>query len=400
MTWRRHLFLQRGRRRTTPAPIHGPRRLTVAPDPHASNQPGNLLGWLRDTAWPLWLEHGVDWARGGFNESLDLRTRQSPAPFRRLRVAARQVHVFAAAAACGVPRAEEAVALGIAFLRDRAREADGGYARRFDLDGRVLDADRDLYDHAFVLLALASAARLLPAAPLHREARALLDYLGAHLAHPLGGHAEGVPASLPRRQNPHMHLLEALLAAAEAFGDALFLRRATGIVDLFLNRFLDARTGALPEYYEDDLSPRIEDGRFVVEPGHHCEWVWLLDWHGRLAGLSAGAAEGLLRFVDRHGINPRLGTLYDALWSDGTVQSGGSRLWPQTERLKSETLRPDASAEGIARAVAALRLHLAGAPPGLWHERLDADGVPSGEPAPASSLYHLTAGILVAERRR
>ncbi|WP_052401584.1 AGE family epimerase/isomerase [Muricoccus aerilatus] len=359
----------------------------------------SLLAWLREEAWPLWLEHGVDRARGGFHEALDLRTLQSPEPFRRLRVAARQVYVFSQAHRFGLTRAGEAVELGIAFLRERARRADGGYARLFDLEGRVTDAQRDLYDHAFVLLALSSAARVLPAAPLRQEALALLRYLDGHLAHPLGGYAEGLPPSLPRRQNPHMHLLEALLAAAEAFGDDLFLHRATGLVDLFLTRFRDPRTGSLPEYYAEDLTPEREGGRHVLEAGHHCEWVWLLGWHARLVGERPDVAEamaGLLRFVDRYGINPRLGTLYDELWSDGAVKAAGSRLWPQTERLKSEALRPGATATGFASAAAALRRHLDGAPPGLWHERLDEHGRPSGEPAPASSLYHLTAGILTA----
>ena len=345
----------------------------------------------------------MDWARGGFRESLDLRTLQSPAPFRRLRVAARQVYVFASAHRFGLPRAAEAVELGTAFLLGRAREADGGYARLFDLEGRVTDARRDLYDHAFVLLALASAARLLPAAPLRQEALALLGYLDTRLAHPLGGYAEGLPPSLPRRQNPHMHLLEALLAAAGAFGDEVFLHRATGLVDLFLTRFRDPRTGSLPEYYAEDLTPEREGGRHVLEPGHHCEWVWLLDWHARLAGERPGAPEaaaGLQHFIDRHGINPRFGTLYDELWSDGAVKAATSRLWPQTERLKSEALRPDATPAGFGGAAAALRRHLDGAPPGLWHERLDEHGHPSGEPAPASSLYHLTAGILVAAAAR
>lgn len=366
-------------------------------------EPAALVSWLREAAWPLWLEHGVDWARGGFHESLDLATLRSPAQFRRLRVVARQVYVFAEAQEHGIARAAEAVELGIAFLRERARQADGGYARCFDLNGRVTDAHRDLYDHAFVLLALSSAARILPAPPLHRAALALLAYLDARLAHPGSGYAEGLPPSLPRRQNPHMHLLEALLAASEAFGDDIFLGRATAMVDLLLDRFLDAATGSLPEYYGDDWTPRREEGRHVVEPGHHCEWVWLLEWYGRLAGgrgRTAEAMDGLLRFVDRHGINPRLGTLYDELWSDGTVKARGSRLWPQTERLKSEALRPGATANGLGRAAAALRRHLADAPPGLWQERLDERGRATGEPAPASSLYHLTAGILVADRHR
>ncbi|MBP0444587.1 AGE family epimerase/isomerase [Roseomonas sp. SSH11] len=355
--------------------------------------------WLRDQAWPLWLEHGVDWPRRGFHECLELDGSGCPSTFRRLRVVTRQVYVFAAAHEAGLPRADEAVELGLSFLRRHARQADGGYAQRFNLDGAVIDGTRDLYDHAFVLLALASAARVVPPEPLRQEALALMDYLDSGLRHPQGGYREGIPASLPRRQNPHMHLLESCLAAWEAFGEPLFLEHAGELVGLFLARLRDPATGTLPEYFGEGLEPLLTAGRHEVEPGHHCEWAWLLDWHRRAAGPLEGAAEAaraLLAFVDRHGINPALGTLRDVLWSDGTVKEPGSRLWPQTERLKSEALRPDARPGGLARAEAALRRHIEGAPPGLWFERLDPEGRPLPGPAPASSLYHLTAGILVA----
>ncbi|WP_424140741.1 AGE family epimerase/isomerase [Roseomonas chloroacetimidivorans] len=381
------------------------------------NAPGQFAGpalgavdtarsWLRDTAWPLWLEHGVDWERRGFRESLELGTLRSPAGFRRLRVVSRQTFVFAKAHADGFARAGEAVELGISFLRDKARGADGGYARCFDLDGYVTDHSRDLYDHAFVLLALSSASMLLPGALLRQEALALIQYLDQRFTHPRGGYVESLPPNSPRRQNPHMHLLEACLAASEAFGDEIFLDRAGDMVRLFLHRFRDGRSGTLPEFFDDGLVPLWQQGRHSIEPGHHCEWVWLLDWYGRLAGersvatpgLLAEAERGLLAFVDRHGINPELGTLYDEVWSDGTLKSGGSRLWPQTERLKAEALRPDASPEGIIRAFEALQHYLAAEPRGLWFERLDPQGRASPEPAPASSLYHLTAGILVSHQ--
>jgi mannose-6-phosphate isomerase len=356
--------------------------------------------WLRDQAWPLWLEHGVDWSRRGFHECLELDGLGCPASFRRLRVVTRQVFVFAAAHGAGLPRAGEAVELGVEFLRERALQPDGGYAQRFALDGTVIDDSRDLYDHAFVLLALASAARVLPSEPLRREALGLMAYLDATLRHPLGGYQEGRPPALPRRQNPHMHLLEACLAAWEAFREPLFLRRADALVRLFLERLFDSVTGTLPEDFDDALQPLRDGGRHAVEPGHHCEWVWLLDWHRRLGGADSGEAAmpGLLAFVDRHGANPALGTLRDAVWSDGAVKEPGSRLWPQTERLKSEALRADATPGGLAGAAAALWRHVAGAPPGLWFERLSPEGHPLPGPAPASSLYHLTAGILVAGR--
>jgi mannose/cellobiose epimerase-like protein (N-acyl-D-glucosamine 2-epimerase family) len=133
--------------------------------------------WLKDHAWPLWLAHGVDWKRRGFHEHLDLSSLECRAEFRRLRVAARQTYVFSKAASCGVPGTREVVMLGLAFLRGPARLAEGGFAWRFDLDNRPIDRTRDLYDHAFVLLAFAAAAPVVGVESLRPEAMAVVAYI-------------------------------------------------------------------------------------------------------------------------------------------------------------------------------------------------------------------------------
>jgi mannose-6-phosphate isomerase len=357
--------------------------------------------WLREAAWPTWRDHGVDRARGGFFEALDLRHKNCSAPYRRLRVVARQTYVFSEAHREGLRGAADAVTLGLAFLDRHAPHADGGYAWRFDLDHTPIDLTRDLYDHAFVLLALASATAVVGTAALRDKALALLRWLDAAFPHAQGGYLESLPPCLPRRQNPHMHLLEALLAAYEAFGDAVFLDRAGELAALFATRLFDWQSGALPEYFDDQLRPEREGGIFLVEPGHHCEWVWLLHRLRALGGSHArldDIATRLMAFVDRGAIDPAHGGIFDLMGSDGAVREHGARLWPQTERLKAEFLRADAQRDKCLQSLAALRAYLR--PDGLWHERRSAEGVLLGQPAPASSLYHLTASVLTVERRK
>ncbi len=354
---------------------------------------GQLRAWLLDAALPLWLAHGIDHARGGFFEALDLRTYRCTAPFRRLRVVARQIVVFSQAHELGVPGAEQAARLGLHFLETHAALEDGGYAWRFDLAHKPIDHTRDLYDHAFVLLALASAAKLAGAGTMRPRALALLSWLDERFTHPAGGYLESLPPALPRRQNPHMHLLEALLAAAATFGDDIFHTRAQALVDLFAHRLFDKSSGALPEFFDDTLNPVRDDGLFLVEPGHHCEWVWLLHQAGALGlAVPQDMPAQLMAFADRYAINPATGALFDELNSDGTVRSSGSRLWPQTERLRAEFLRPDASAALQLQSVRALAAHLC--PDGSWQERRLPGGSFADLPAPASSLYHLTGAIL------
>jgi mannose-6-phosphate isomerase len=356
------------------------------------------LRWLTDQAWPLWLAHGVDWQRGAFHEHLDPALLQCAAPFRRLRVAARQTYVFAKAARHDVPHAKEAVALGLNFLQGPARLPDGGFAWRFDLDNRPIDLTRDLYDHAFVLLAFSAAAEIVGADRVRADAAALVDHIAARFAHPAGGYHDSIPDTQPRRQNPHMHLFEALLAASDVFGGEPFFNCASELATLFVDRLFQAREGALPESFNEELAPFGEPGRFLVEPGHHYEWIWLLHRHEAAAAAMGVvpdqhlqlAADSLFEFAERHGVSRSSGLVMNRLWSNGVVSDGGFRLWPQTERLKAVARRrPDR----VPAALDALKRHFAGVRPGLWIERMDARGHTIAEPSPATSLYHLTAAF-------
>jgi mannose/cellobiose epimerase-like protein (N-acyl-D-glucosamine 2-epimerase family) len=349
--------------------------------------------WLIEGAWPLWLENGVDWKRGAFHECLDLHSLSCNAGFHRLRVAARQIYVFARAAALGCPGANDAVALGLRFLKRSALQENGGYAQRFDLAGAVLDPSISTYDHAFVLLAYATVG-------LRDEALALTNFLDRHCRHPLGGYVESLPPKLPRQQNSHLHLYEAFLAAARRFREAIFLDRAVELRRLFLKKLLQPDEGVLPEDFDDNLTPERVEGLYRAEPGHHCEWFWLLAQHSRFlpAGSSShekeATSDALMAFVRRYGIHPFGGYVLDEVWSDGTASRESSRLWPQAELIKAECARAIPSPVAVAAAYGALNRHLDPAPRGLWRERLRSDGSWIPGPAPASSLYHLTGAIL------
>jgi mannose/cellobiose epimerase-like protein (N-acyl-D-glucosamine 2-epimerase family) len=365
-----------------------------------------LESWLTGIAWPFWRDYGLDRRRGGFHEALDPDTLTCSASFRRLRVLTRQIYVFSNAATLGLQGAPEIVASGLDRLLRQARQPDGGYAWRFDLDGRVIDQRRDLYDHAFVLLALASAAEIMPATHLRREALRLMAWLDAHMRHPAGGYREALPITGERRrQNAHMHLLEATLAAWHAFGDELFLDRADEIVALFLQSFFDPRRGTVPEFFTEELCP-LPVGNHV-EAGHLAEWIALLDRH-RLASSRAGrlipegsapAAAALWRNAGQFGIHPKHGAFVDKLACDGRMLSTGARLWPQTERLKAAALNLHTAPEALDAAIAALAPYLDHPVSGLWHERRMPEGTFLAEPVPASSLYHLTSGILFLSSR-
>jgi mannose-6-phosphate isomerase len=356
--------------------------------------------WLVASVWPAWLEYGVDWENQAFLEYLNPSNWQCDEDFRRLRVAARQIISFSKAASMGIERSEDAVVLGLKFLAGPARLKGGGYARVFDLSNRPIDETLDLYDHAFVLLAFSSAARVREYETMRQSALELFDFIQKNFVHELGGYLNSVPPSLPRRQNPHMHLLEALMEAHEAFGDKLFLSAAADIVTLFLERFLCRDNFSIPEYFSENLTREPPTGNFEVEPGHHFEWIWLLHkFNGTREHSPALASdlklvrEKLFNFNDRFAINQKFGTAFDIVLNSGDVVSASSRIWPQTERIRAEIHCRTDNGAMIEQALRSFKLYTDGLPAGLWREQIEPDGSSVYPTARASTLYHLTTGF-------
>ncbi len=265
----------------------------------------------------------------------------------------------------------------------------------------VLDPAADLYDLAFVLLALAWYARLTGEAdPLSRADR-LLDWLDGAMAHPAGGYCNTLPAEPGwRQQNPHMHLLEALLALHETRADAGTARRASRLIELFRTRLLDRTTGTLGEYFTEDWSPAPGEDGDKVEPGHHYEWVWLSREADRLLGTDTGRErEALHGFCARHGVDGGTGLVFDEMSRDGRVRRGSARLWVQTEALRAYTVMGDLPRiPGVVDNL--LSRHLAHPVAGAWTDQLDAAFRPASGAVPASSLYHIVTGFAALDHLR
>jgi mannose-6-phosphate isomerase len=361
-----------------------------------------LHGWLVGQALPLWATAGFDAGHRRFEERLAMDGRPIAATPQRLIVQARQIHSYALAARRGWHAdadrlAREAYA---SMLRDFHRpDGDPGWIFTIRRDGTPDDSRRDLYSHAFALLALGSYAGRTGDRAAVALADETLDFLDRHMAAPAGGFVDVLPAGGgPRRQNPHMHLFEALLNLWQNTRERRYLERAGGIFRLFADRFFQAERGVLLEYFDERLAPAPGEAGHVVEPGHHCEWVWLLRWYERETGDAVQRyVDGLYGHALRFGLD-RGGLLVDELLDDGTVRMPSRRLWPVTEAIKATLLeagrgRPDALATAVALADALFERFLAGALPGGWIDRLDAEGRPVGDFMPASSLYHVIGAI-------
>src|SRR5690606_29170703 len=210
----------------------------------------------------------------------------------------------------------------------------------------------------------------------HQPALRLMAFIDRVLRDRSGGWREADPPRLPRRQNPHMHLLEAVLAAYETFGDPIFLTTADQLVTLAIARFIQPE-GGLAEYYDGQLKVVGDQaGLYITEPGHHFEWAWLLAWYKRLAHPDETmfaridvAARSLIGFAERHGVSKHFNAAMDEIHSDGTIRLGSAKLWPQTERLKAILAWPEYSEHGAEAAIAGLSAYIEPMPAGCWQEQ-------------------------------
>ncbi len=362
--------------------------------------------WMFQCALPFWRDHGHEGA-GGACELLSLSGASAAAPFKRTRVQARQLYVFSQAALLGWPDGERLARETFGFMT-LAERPGGGWVRRLSPDGaRVLDPAVDLYDQAFVLFALAWFARAGGGTEPLAHARRTLAWLRAHMASPQGGFVNALPGEPgARQQNPHMHLLEAALALHQATGEGAYAELAHELVALFRHRLFDAAEGVVGELFAADWSPLPGA---AVEPGHHFEWVWLLDAYERQLGMSMAAEiAGLYGFAARCGVEPATGLVRDAVSRSGAVVRSSARLWPQTEALRAHVVShrrmvdaPGRTAGAIAASLSNLRTrYLTGCASGAWTDQLDEHWKPVSVNIPTSSFYHLMTAFAEVTRLR
>lgn len=105
----------------------------IVVSPLVRTSDNRLFNWLRNVAWPFWLEKGlardIDARPVGFHEHLAFDDYRCTADFRRLRVVARQIYVFSEAVTAGMSEAVIAVETGLYYLRRHAFDPAG------DIDG-------------------------------------------------------------------------------------------------------------------------------------------------------------------------------------------------------------------------------------------------------------------------
>ena len=356
------------------------------PLPHAWTR---LRDWIAGAALPFWA--GIQEPSGAWPEALHLDGAPDRGRVRRHRVQARQVITYALATRRGWHDGDDVIRATVDHMWRAGRsEEPPGLAHRLHADGTVADARRDLYDHAFYLLALGWAEAVVGGQ--ERRIADTVAFLDS-LAHPSGGFREGEPARLPRRQNPHMHLFEATLALSELGVPGDWRARADRLHALFGAHVFDPRLKAVREFFDAGWA---WDGG-TLEPGHACEWVWLLAEYEALTDADTRARRDALY---------QTALLSGAVWLLDEVDHEGeavretSRLWVQCELVKAHLAQ---SRDGVpgARGMAAAAVHglLDGwlEPRGTWVDQRGACGQRVSRDIPTSTFYHIAVMAAAVE---
>ena len=362
----------------------------------------SLARWLRERSLPLWAGAGFDRAARRFEEQLSFDGRPVALAEMRLMVQARQVATYARAAmqwgfVGGVVLPET-----YAAMKERYRNADGGDGWVFSVsrEGAVTDSTRDLYAHAFVIFAAAWMHRLTGDVAYLQDADDLLVVVDRLFSLPPGYRTRLPDVGSQRSQNPHMHLLEALLVLAETSGREEHLDRARRLVALFHGALSRNDAGIVHEFYEADWAVLDPPGANRFEPGHQFEWAWRLSEYGRLSGADVGASCGaLIRHALEWGVDTASGIVFDSVLESGRGAVRTTRVWTHTEAIRCLSRVPDAQHYATLVALLEQRLlsqHLPDHLGGGWYDRRDAEGAIIGAAMPASTLYHIAGAVFDA----
>ena len=283
--------------------------------------------------------------------------------------------------------------------------------------------DKTAYEHAFVVLAAASAAAAgrPGAAELLTEA---LDVLDRHFWDAEAGMVvEQWDESWTvlddyRGVNANMHTVEALLAAADVTGDAGLRDRARRIVTTVVHGFARDNHWRIPEHFDAHWQPLLDYNRdepahpfrpYGATVGHWFEWsrltlglraalgddapAWMLD--DAIALFDAGVREGWA-------VDGAAGFVYTVDW-DGTPVVRQRMHWVATEAIAAAATLAQVTGDP-AYAVCEdvwwsyAEQHLIDLERGSWHHELD----PQNRPAAATwagkpDVYHAFQATLVPQ---
>jgi len=308
-----------------------------------------VSGWPGSPAHARWLESETDrlldfsrgaWLPVGGFGWLDDAGGCDPDRPTQLWVTCRMTHVFALGHLLGRPGCGPLADHGVEALTGRFLDPEhGGWWAGVDDDG-PMRRDKSAYEHAFVVLAAASAAAAGRTGAESLLQRALHVLLGRFWDDAAGMVVEQWDEAFTETEayrgvNANMHTVEALLAAADVTGDGSLVERATRILSRVVHDLARGNEWRVPEHFLPDWTPlpdyNVDEPAHPFRPygatiGHWLEWARLALQLRATLGRAAPAwllpdAQALFEAAVREGwaVDGAAGFVYTVDWAGGPV---------------------------------------------------------------------------------
>jgi sulfoquinovose isomerase len=337
-------------------------------------------------------------------------------------ITTRMTHVFALGSMLDRTGSNDLASRGVDALNNVFRDsASGGWFGKLSWHGQVLDDRKTMYDHAFVVLAAATAtlAGISGGKELLSESLDVVDH--RFWDEEAGACREGWDRVWGatedyRGANSNMHAVEAFLAAGQVTGDGRWTRRALRIAERLVHHEAASHGWRLPEHYSSSWAIQPDYNRanaadrfrpFGITIGHLVEWARLLiHIESALDSPPAWlpqAAKSMFESAMRLGwqADGSPGLVYTVDWDDRPVVP---------ERMHWVAIEAAMASNVLARRTGELRYsewegllwrdvqRFVDLENGSWHHELDASGavsstVWSGKP----DVYHAVQGMLLPD---
>ncbi len=280
---------------------------------------------LRENILPFWLQYAPAAKRDGFNGLVDDHRRIVPDAPRGALLTSRILWTFSAAyRTYHDPAHLEMARRAYRDLTDNFTDREaGGLYWSITADGRPADTRKQVYGQVFGIYALAEYYRATGEQPALDQAIAIYRLLETHARDPEhGGYfdvfdrnwrrtadATNLLGNAPKSQNSHIHILEAFTNLLRVWPDAGLRERQRALIELMLDRIIDARTRHLVLFFKADWTPLGDE----VSYGHDIELSWLLVEAADVLGDPALGAR----------VRPVALAMADAVLQEGVAADGG-----------------------------------------------------------------------------
>ncbi len=324
--------------------------------------------YLQEKLIPFWIARAVDEKYGGFQTNYDRFGKRSEITEKSFLAQCRSIFSIAHARRLGFdwPGAEAALQQGIDFLFKYFRdEKYDGYFWIVDEDGRILDTNKIVYGHSFLIYALAEYSLLTGDEQSKNEAIRIFDLLQEKAADSVNGcyfehfdrqfnlkkaHAT---YNTHKSLDVHMHLMEAYTTLFELTGEKKHQQALETIIELIFAKMVDPETGTGISMFTEDWQAiaNIEldtvwgrdrfddDGKSpdITSYGHNIELAWLYLHALTILGISPGKHLARVQPIFEHtykfGVDWQQGGLFVEGLRSGPVTESTKEFWQQAEAL-------------------------------------------------------------------